>query len=206
MKKIITLLLILIIIFPVKSYATEPTSDTVTLSNCVDGNSSRFMLGLGEVKVKFLGIEVEEIIKDETTGEINETFISDYVCSLLKGAEEIKIEYEPNTEKEDKFGRIQAWVFVDGNLLQEELVKIGYAKVMYLDNEFLYAEKLKEAQNYAKENRLGVWKDEIVDEEPKEEEPEKEEPKGFFSIVLNFIGELFNKLIKFIDDIISKVL
>ncbi len=207
MKKIVILLLISLIIFPIKSFAVETTSDKVTLSNCVDGNSSRFMLGLGEIKVKFIGIDVEEKIKDEVTGEVSETFISDYVCTLLTKAEQIKIEYEPNIEKEDKFGRIQAWVFVDNSLLQEELVKLGYAKALYLEDEFLYADKLKEAQNYAKENHLGIWKDEVVVavEEPKVEE-EKEKPKGFFNVVLNFIGDLFNKLIEFIDDIISKIL
>ena len=207
MKKLIIFLLVFLTFIP--KINAETTSDTVSLSNCVDGNSSRFMLGVSEIKVKFLGIEVEEKIKDETTLEINETFISDYVCNLLKSSTKIKIEYEPTIEKEDKFGRIQAWVFVDDVLLQEELVRIGYAKVMYLNDDFLYADKLKEAQNYAKENRLGIWKDEIVDpvpEYPEEEEKEEEKPKGFFNIIIDFFGELFNKLLKFIDDIISNIL
>ena len=144
MKKLIIFLLVFLTFIP--KINAETTSDTVSLSNCVDGNSSRFMLGVSEIKVKFLGIEVEEKIKDETTLEINETFISDYVCNLLKSSTKIKIEYEPTIEKEDKFGRIQAWVFVDDVLLQEELVRIGYAKVMYLNDDFLYADKLKEAQ------------------------------------------------------------
>ena len=209
MRKLIIILLVFLTFIPIKINAVEVASDTVALSNCVDGNSSRFMLGVSEIKVKFIGIEVEETIKDETTDEIDEELISNYVCNLLKSGNKLRIEYEPTVEKEDKFGRVQAWVFVDDVLLQEELVRIGYAKVMYLEDDFLYADKLKEAQNYARENKLGVWKNEIIEtkeEVLEEEEKEEKKPQGFFDVIINFFADLFNKLLKFIDDIIGNIL
>ena len=208
MKKKIALILLILMLLPVRVFAANSSSDTVSLNNCVDGNSARFMLGLQEIKVRFLGIEVEETLKEN--GEIKGTLVSDYVCDSLKKAKKIKIEYEPNAEKEDKFGRIQAWVFLDDVLLQEDLVKLGYAKVMYIDDNYLYSEKLKTAQNSAREMKIGIWEDyveEVVvdkDDEPKKEE--KKEPKGFFGKILDFICGLFEKLLKFIDDIISNVL
>ena len=207
MKKIFILFLALLVILPMNVFAANSTSDAVTLSNCVDGNSARFMLGLEEVKVRFLGIEVEEIIKDDETDEINESLVSDYVCSALKSAKKIRIEYEPNTDKEDKLGRIQAWIFVDDILLQEDLVKLGYAKVMYINDDYLYSEQLKTAQNSAKEMKLGIWKDyveEVDDEVPVEEE--KVKSKGIIGSIIDFIVGLFEKLLKFIDDLISNVL
>lgn len=207
MKKVIATMILLIVILPIKVVALESTSDTVKLSNCVDGNSARFMLGLGEIKVKFLGIEAEETIKDDVTNEIDETFVSDYVCEQLQSAKSIKIEYDSNAEKEDKFGRIQAWVYVDDSLLQEDLVRNGYAKIMYVNEDYLYTEKLKEAQNYAKENKLGVWKDDEQKLENTDNEDSKDnKSKGFFETIGDFIGDLFDKLLKFIDDIISDVL
>ncbi len=208
MKKLIIILLVFLAFIPIKINAVEVASDTVALSNCVDGNSSRFMLGVSEIKVKFIGIEVEETIKDETTDKIDETLVSNYVCDLLKSSSKLRIEYEPTIEKEDKFGRVQAWVFVDDVLLQEELVRIGYAEVMYLEDDFLYADKLKEAQKYAKENKLGIWKNKIIDipEEVKDDEKEEKKPQGFFDIIINFFADLFNKLLKFIDDIIGNIL
>lgn len=207
MKKLIIYFMILSIVMPIKVFAANSTSDTVTLNNCVDGNSARFMLGLGEIKVKFLGIEVEEKIVNEETQEIEENFVSDYVCNALTKAKTIKIEYEPNAEKEDKYGRIQAWVFIDGTLLQETLVKKGYAKVMYLSDDYLYTEKLKDAQSFAKENKLGIWKDDV---EEKQEEVievvEEKKSKGFFESIFDFFAGLFEKILKFIDDIISNIL
>ena len=204
------ILLIFLILLPIRVLAANSTSDTVSLSNCVDGNSARFMLGLGEVKVRFLGIEVEEKIKDDETDEINESLVSDYVCSSLKSAKKIKIEYEPNTSKEDKLGRIQAWVFLDDVLLQEDLVKLGYAKVMYIDDNYLYSDKLKDAQNSAKQMKLGIWKDYVEeinnDKDEKPVEEEKKKSKGIIGSIIDFIVGLFDKLLKFIDDIISNVL
>ncbi len=208
MKKVLILIMIFSIFLPVKTNANETKSDTVSLNNCVDASSARFMLGLHEIKVKFIAIESDEIIKDDETDEINENLVSDYVCEMLKSAKQIKIEYEPKAPKEDKYGRIQAWVFVDNVLLQEDLVSIGYAKIMYMEDDYLYANKLKEAQNKAKEMNLGIWKDKK--EEENHVEPEKtikeEKPKGFFESIIDFFKNLFKSLLSFIDDLINNIL
>jgi len=207
MKKLLIILTIISIILPFRVIAKGLSSDTVTLNNCVDGNSARFMLGLNEIKVKFLGIESEEIIKDDETDEINGSFVSDYVCSTLQSAKKIRIEYEPNIDKEDKYGRIQAWVFVDDVLLQEDLVKNGYARIMYVNDDFTYLERLKEAQSFAKENKLGVWKEFEGDIEPKEEpkENKSKREKGILEKIVDFIVGIFNKIFEFIDDLINNI-
>ena len=207
MKKLLIILTIISIILPFRVIAKGLSSDTVTLNNCVDGNSARFMLGLNEIKVKFLGVEVEEIIKDDETDEINGSFVSDYVCSSLQSAKKIRIEYEPNIDKEDRYGRIQAWVFVDDVLLQEDLVKNGYARIMYVNDDFTYLERLKEAQNFAKENKLGVWKEFEGNPEPQEEpkESKSKREKGILEKIVDFIAGIFNKIFEFIDDLINNI-
>ena len=47
----------------------------------------------------------------------------------------------------------------DNVLLEEELVKIGYAKVKFIYGDYVYINELNELQNYAKENKLGIWSD-----------------------------------------------
>ena len=125
MKKIIFLLFIMVVCFlPKQIYAAKEKSyDVVTLSKCVDANSARFMLGATEIKVKFIGIDSSDAIYANVYDEINGKSVSDYVCSVLTNAKKIKIEYEVNSEKEDKYGRILAWVFVDDILLQKNLVE-----------------------------------------------------------------------------------
>ena len=207
MKRLLLFVMIfsLAFLFPYETFAKNSV-ETLTLNNCVDGNSARFMLGLGEIKVKFIGIESEDIIKDDGTDEINDSLVSDYVCESLKSAKKIKIEYEPNAASEDKYGRIQAWVFVDDVLLQEDLVSLGYSKIMYLNDNYKYAEQLKEAQKKAKEMRLGVWKDEKEEIVEDVNIVKNEKPKGFFETIIDFFKRIFNSLLSFIDDLIDNIL
>ncbi|MGX9136193.1 thermonuclease family protein [Rummeliibacillus sp. JY-2-4R] len=54
---------------------------------------------------------------------------SKYTCSKLKNAKKIQSQYDG--PKKDKYGRTLVWVFVDGKLLQESLVKKGYVEKSY---------------------------------------------------------------------------
>lgn len=196
-------------LIPFDANAKEKESDVVTLSKCVDGNSARFMLSVNEIKAKFIGIDSYLNVVSDENDEINGSLVSDYVCSALTNAKNIKIEYEPNSEKTDNYGRYLVWVFVDGELLQENLVKNGYSKVAYLYDDYKYNEKLKEAEKYAKENKIGIWKEE---EKPadtntdREISNEKENDGNIFTLILNFINEIFEKFLKFVDDLIDNVL
>ena len=78
-----------------------------------------------------------------------------YTCDALSSAKEIRLEYEK--EKDDKYGRCLAWVFVDDELLQEKLIRKGYAKVAYLYDEYTYTGRLQKAEKEAKERELGLW-------------------------------------------------
>lgn len=197
-------------LIPFNVSANEKESDAVTLSKCVDGNSARFMLSVNEIKAKFIGIDSYLNVVSDESDEINGSLVSDYVCSILTNAKNIKIEYEPNSEKTDNYGRYLVWVFVDGELLQENLVKNGYSKVAYLYDDYKYNEKLKEAEKYAKENKNGIWKEE--EQKPANTNTETtisnetESDGNIFTLILNFINEIFEKFLKFVDDLIENVL
>lgn len=210
MKKVFMFLtLICTILSTYNVNATEIEHDIVNLSTCVDGNSARFMLNNKEIKVKFIATESVPTIMSEYNDEINGSLVNDYVCSILTNAKEIKIEYEPNSEKEDKYGRILAWVYVDDVLLQEHLVELGYAKVAFIYDDYLYNDVLLNAEAKAKEENKGVWKEineeqEIEPNIPKVEELKEEE--NVFKVIMNFINDIFEKLLKLIDDLINDVL
>jgi len=202
-RSIIITFLLLTLLLPVKVNAVD--SDIVKLSSCVDSESARFIRGVLEVKIKFIGIQLEEKIIDTKEDEINNSLVSDYVCSLLENAKSLKIEYEPSLKDEDKFGRTPAWVFVDDVLLQEDLIKNGYARAMYIEDNYKYASNLKEAQAYAKENELGIWMNQSQEaEEPVAEE--KEESKGIIEIIIDFFVSIFRKIKEFVDSIIDNIL
>lgn len=195
MKKTL-LFFLLIIIFPLNVLSANK-KDNVTLSACVDANSARFMLELKEIKVKFIGIDSQDSINFD-----NKDFsVSDYTCSLLKNAKNITLEYEEGL-KEDQYGRIQAWVLIDNALLQENLVRNGYVKPIFIEKNYKYFNQVNEAEKNAKENNLGLW---TATEEEKTIEEKVKKKKNFFEKIIDFIVDIFNKLINFIDKLIKEI-
>ena len=204
MSKLKLIFLALIIFFPCNVFADELESVNVKLSKCVDGNSARFMLRNNEIKAKFIGIESMLTINSEDNDEINGQLVSDYVCSILENATNIKLEYEPKSDKEDKYGRHLVWVFVDDTLLQENLVKLGYAKIAYLYDDYDYRDKLIKAEDYAVANKLGIWHNDV--EETVVDTNVNKSDDSIFSSILNFINKILENILNFIDNLIDKML
>ena len=207
MKKLLLIISLLIIFVPINALALEG-EDEVTLSNCVDSTSARFILNNKEIKVKFIGIEAGEFIITDELDEINGGSIDEYVCSLLKNAEKIKLEYEPNISDEDKYGRTNAWVFIDDELLESHLVSLGYAKVAFLYDDYKYNDEILENEKVAKENKLGIWKEKetIEDRTIEDDIIEEEEPKDFFGVIGDFFKGIFNGIVDFFNGIVEDII
>lgn len=156
MKKILMVLVLVTLCFPIMVNAE---SDTVKLAKCVDGDTARFIIKNKEYSTRFLAIDTPETVKPNTPVQPFGKEASNYTCSKLKSAKKIVLEYDNNATKEDKYGRRLAWIFVDGDLLQKELVSKGYAKVAYLYDDYKYTNILKKAEKNAKNKTLGIWSD-----------------------------------------------
>lgn len=70
----------------------------------------------------------------------------------------VTLEYEKNYEQ-DRFGRLSAYVFIDNQNFNVELVKNGLAEVVLYDKRrpWIYQEELLSAQDLAKQQKIGIW-------------------------------------------------
>ena len=84
---------------------------------------------------------------------------SEFTCNLLTNAAQIQIEYDDNSDKQDKYNRELVWVFVDGKLLQEQVVKEGLAEVKYIYGDYKYLNDVNNALQEAKKKKLNLWSD-----------------------------------------------
>lgn len=127
----------------------------VLLINCIDGDTAVFSEDGSIYTYRFLGINTPEI-KDK----IEEYGIeaSNYTCEKLKSADNIYVRYENTSSHTDKYDRHLVWVYVDDNLLQELLIKSGYAKVEYVYTKLTFLNKLYEYEKDAINNRVGVYR------------------------------------------------
>ena len=129
----------------------------VTLDSCIDGDTAKFIIK-NEVKtVRFLSIDAPEIAHDDVLAEPFGEEASIFTCNMLTNASTIKLEYDSKSDKEDKYGRVLAWVFVDDELLQDKLVIEGLAEVKYVYKDYKYSSHLKNVELEAKTRGIGLW-------------------------------------------------
>ncbi|MBQ9072655.1 MAG: thermonuclease family protein [Bacilli bacterium] len=170
MKKIfLTLFLFFIGIIGVSAKTIE-----VEFSECVDGDTAKFIYKDEEITARFLAIDTPETVHPTKDVEEFGKEASDYTCNKIKNAEEIKLEYDEDSDETDKYDRHLVWVFVDGQLLQKKLISKGYASVAYLYGDYKYTEELEITEQEAEDNKLGIWSLEDTTEETEEKDAEEE--------------------------------
>lgn len=158
-KRIITFIIFtIILITPQKTYADEKIE--VKFSKCVDGDTIKIEQD-GEIKtVRMLAVDTPESVHPTKEVEYYGKEASEFTCQTFTNAKKIEIEYDSNSDKEDRYGRILVWLFVDDNLFQDMLVKQGYAEVAYLYGDYKYTSLLKDHQSIAEASKIGIWNEE----------------------------------------------
>lgn len=122
----------------------------------VDGDTAKLSVREKVYTFRFLAIDTPETVKPNTPPAFMGKKASNYTKSALAKAKKIQIQYDGN--RTDKYGRKLAWIFVDGQLLQDKLVKKGYARVYYIYGKYRYTNKLRASEKIAKRKKLGIWK------------------------------------------------
>lgn len=129
----------------------------VTLKDCVDGDTAKFITPNGVETVRFLAIDTPETVHPTKGVQPFGKEASNYTCNALKTANSIALEVDSNSDEYDKYDRLLAWVFVDNQLLQSKLVVQGYAKVAYLYGNYKYTNILLAEEDNAQSNKVGMW-------------------------------------------------
>lgn len=111
------------------------------------------------LKVRLIGLDAPEVKtvfnkKKHPFGIVSKT----YLDSLLTKNPYIKLTFD--VDSLDQYGRTLAYAhFNDGTFLNEHLIKNGYATVMTISPNIKYEDLFYEGQQYARENKLGIWKE-----------------------------------------------
>ncbi|MFD1423471.1 thermonuclease family protein [Laceyella tengchongensis] len=122
----------------------------------VDGDTIKVKMKKKEETVRLLFVDTPEInhpnFGKQPLGDEAKAFTQ----KLINEAK--KIELEKEETKRDKYGRFLAYLHVDGKLLQEELVKEGFARIAYVEQpDAKYLEELRKAEQEAKRKKVGIW-------------------------------------------------
>jgi endonuclease YncB( thermonuclease family) len=105
-------------------------------------------------KVRYLGI---------TTPPVGSPFHTEAVSANRSWVQDKDVQFRYGLQERDVDGVWIAYVFVDGALVNEELVKQGLALVSPLPNEEEYLPDLVTAEREAHDHRRGQWRDTALD-------------------------------------------
>ena len=183
--------------------------EKVVFYKCSDGDTARFIVNGVEKKVRFLAIDTPEVNHQEKGTEPFGKEASEYTCNTLKNAKEIYLEYDSNSDKEDKYGRLLAFVHVDGKLLQKSIIQEGLARVAYVYGDYEYLDELRSEEAKAKDKKIGIWSTtynydenlgDIVDDEEDSNVDDNEETTNVLAEILKLIFEIIKKIIELIEN------
>lgn len=128
----------------------------VTVDQHIDGDTTRFNYNGSSESFRYLIINTPEIGRD---GEQDEPYAQEAferTQKLLDNAGTITVEFDE--EKQDHYDRYLAYVYADGEMINETLVREGLASVDYVHppND-KYEDMLRDAEDEAKSEGAGMW-------------------------------------------------
>lgn len=149
--------LIIFILFVTTFYFITDLSghDEYTVKGVIDGDSI-ILNDIESTNVRYLGINAPEVLTYDSPGESFSDEAKNLNENLVVGK---KIRLEFDKERYDPYGRTLAYVFVDDVLVNEELVRKGFARAYIINPNDKYADRIIKAQEEAKLGRKGIWGD-----------------------------------------------
>lgn len=121
----------------------------------VDGDTLKIQIADKDYKVRLLGVDTPESVSPKKEKNTKEGKIaSEYTKKNLEG-KDIILEFDVSPY--DRYGRLLAYVYVDGICYNEKLLEEGYAKVMMISPNVKNSKYYRQIEKQAKENNTGFW-------------------------------------------------
>ena len=169
LKKLFYIFLLAGLTLPLQAVSIESIGPAKIIS-VIDGDTLKVNYKGKEESVRLIGIDAPESrinkkAKNDTqrSGEDLKTIIvmgkeaTRYVKTLVKPGDMVKMEFD--VQKRDKYGRLLAYIYLpNGTMLNEEIVKGGYANLMTVPPNVRYQKKFLRAYREAREKRRGLWR------------------------------------------------
>jgi micrococcal nuclease len=126
-----------------------------TVIDTVDGDTIVVRLADGRTEtVRVLGVDTPETKDPRKPVQCYGPEASAYTRDRLQGR---RVTLERDVELRDKYGRLLAYVYVDGERLGDELLRRGYARFLVIAPNGEHARAMLAAEMEARAERRGLW-------------------------------------------------
>lgn len=128
----------------------------VTLDRAVDGDTIKVTYNGNVDTVRYLLIDTPETKKPNSCVQPYGEDASKRNKELVNSGK-LQLEFDKG-DRRDKYGRLLAYVYVDGKSVQETLLKEGLARVAYVyEPNTKYIDQFKKDEQEAKSEKLSIW-------------------------------------------------
>lgn len=138
------------------SPSNEEESDgtNATVARVIDGDTIEVDFRGSIIDVRLIGVDTPEMVHPSEPVECYGPAASKFTRRALEG-ERVRLEFD--IEREDRFGRTLAYVWLNGRLLNQRLVREGFANVSTFPPNVKYVERFLAAQRDARSQDRGLW-------------------------------------------------
>lgn len=137
--------LVTVSVFLIQQAVAKPSAENAFVTRVIDGDTLEIEGG-GVVRV--LGINTPEK-KQFLYGNA-----SDFLKNLIEGR---NVTLEKDIVEMDVYGRHLRYVFIGGTFVEEEILRRGLSNAFIIPPNEKYSARLREAEEYARENKIGLW-------------------------------------------------
>jgi micrococcal nuclease len=126
-----------------------------TVVHTVDGDTIDVQLRNGRIeRVRILGADTPETVDPRKPVQCYGHEASAYTKARLLGR---RVRLETDAEVRDKYGRLLAYVYVDGKRYDDELLRLGYARLLIIPPNGIHAQAMLKAELAARSEHRGMW-------------------------------------------------
>ncbi|MDW8395264.1 MAG: thermonuclease family protein [Anaerolineae bacterium] len=135
------------------SAGAPASSETGLVKRVVDGDTIVVEIDGQEYRVRYIGVDAPE---STTRQECYGREAARYNRTLVEGQ---AVRLERDVSETDRFGRLLRYVYLtNGEMVNEVLIREGFALARTFPPDVKYQERLKEAEREAKQKRRGLWR------------------------------------------------
>jgi micrococcal nuclease len=131
-----------------------PPSARVFVTRVVDGDTVEVQIGGREEDVRYIGVDTPETVKPGAPVDCFGPQASDFNHRLV---EQKRVRLVFGEERRDVYGRLLAYVYLEGRFVNAELVRRGLARTLTIPPNDRYAGRFKRLQTAAARAGRGLW-------------------------------------------------
>jgi micrococcal nuclease len=129
-------------------------TSSATVTRTIDGDTIKLDTGQS---VRYIGIDTPETVDPRKPVQCYGKEASERNKQLVEGKTVI---LEKDISETDRYGRLLRYVWIDDTLVNEQLVREGYAHSSTYPPDIKYQDRFNMAEKLARTEKLGLWADE----------------------------------------------